>query len=91
MFALLYVRQERSTEGLWPFIFLSFYLMHATAEAGFITRDGFSYLLIVALSTSLTLRYRQKKAEDESRLEYTYAGEDEVQILVPVLLLESAD
>ena len=88
---LSYVRQERSVVGLWPLAFLAFYLAHATGEAGFITRDGFSYLLLVTLSTSLALRSRQKKAEDESRSEYSYARKDEVQILVPVLRLENAE
>ena len=53
--ALLCVRENFRIEGLWPFVYLTFYLVHSSAEASLFRRDGYTYLLTVVLATSLAL------------------------------------
>lgn len=50
-----YLRANRGAEGLWPLAFLIYFLVHATGEPSLLTRDSLSYLLFVAMSTSLAL------------------------------------
>jgi exopolysaccharide production protein ExoQ len=81
--ALLYVRQEKSVAGLWPFAFLFFYLVHAVAEASLVKRDGFSYLLIVAVSTSLSMRRAEQKVVHEREWRANSIPEAEVLVASP--------
>ncbi len=53
--AAMYLRNLRKADGFWPFAFLLYFLIHATAEASLVEREGLSYLLFVATSTSLAL------------------------------------
>lgn len=54
--ALRYARSQSGVAALWPASFLIFCLVHALGEAGLIRRDGFSYLILVVVSTSTALR-----------------------------------
>jgi exopolysaccharide production protein ExoQ len=83
--SLAYVRLHRNSAGFWPFAFLAFYLIHATAEAGFIQRDGLSYLLVVILSTQLSLRRKQEKAMRTSESSCILADIRAVEVPMPAL------
>ncbi len=52
---IFYARQVRGLPGLWPSAFLIYFLIHASAEASLLEREGFSYLVFISLSTALSL------------------------------------
>ncbi len=64
--SILYLRRHGGLRGLWPIMFLLYYLFHATAEASLLVRDGLSYLLFVALSTSIALERHATHAEQQT-------------------------
>ncbi len=69
--SILYLRRHRGLYGLWPMMFLLYYLFHATAEASLLVRDGLSYLVFVALSTSVALERRAVHAEQKVLQQHT--------------------
>jgi exopolysaccharide production protein ExoQ len=87
--AFVYVRLQRTVAGLWPSAFLLFYLVHATAEAGLIKRDGFSYLLVVVLATSLSLRRTEESARHGVQLSPLLSSSHGPQLFAPGLLIDS--
>ncbi len=51
--AISYARFTPGRGGYWPITFLLFYVLHASAEASLLTREGIGILLFVTLYTSL--------------------------------------
>ncbi len=65
--SISYLRRQRSLAGLWPASFLVYYLIHAITEASLLTREGLSYLLFVALATSVGMeKTKDVPSDDES-------------------------
>ncbi len=64
--SILYLRRRGGMLGLWPALFLLYYLLHATAEASLLVRDGLSYLVFAAISTSVVLDRRASQAIQEA-------------------------
>ncbi len=83
--SILYLQRHGDLRGFWPIMFLLYYLFHATAEASLLVRDGLSYLLFVALSTSIALERhaahaKQRTSQQHSALSWAplevgYTGE----------------
>lgn len=57
--ASAYVGAKRTLDSFWPGALLLFFLIHSTGEADLLKRDGFCYLLVVAVSTSLSIWKRE--------------------------------
>ena len=64
--SISYLRRHRGLLGLWPASFLAYYLIHAVTEASLLTREGLSYLLFVALATSVALEVGATATREES-------------------------
>ena len=64
--SVYYLRAERGPTGLWPAGLLAYFLLHALAEASLLVRDGLSFLLFVAFSTSVALERRRVSRVDFS-------------------------
>ena len=61
--AALYARRVLGLPGLWPCAFLFYFLIHATAEASLLEREGLSYLMFISISTALSLdRYGKEQS-----------------------------
>ncbi len=76
--AVLYVRRVPGLPGLWPSAFLLYFLVHATAEASLLEREGLSYLMFISIATALSLDRLGMKQSVSAAIEQKIAAASSV-------------